>query len=66
MKKQFEYKKGIATRIEETVTIEQVQQAYRELHIAKRNTLSKAQIYANLHDKFLGLEKINTEMKEMI
>jgi hypothetical protein len=63
MKKQFEYKKGIATRIEEEVTLEQVQQAYRDLHIAKRNTLSKAQIYAKLHKQFLGLDKVDLEFK---
>jgi hypothetical protein len=80
MKKQFEYKKGIATRInhnpegfnkhkvntkEETeeITREAVQQAYRELMEAKRNTLSKAQIYARMHKQFLGLDKVDLEFK---
>ena len=47
------------------VTREQVQEAYRNLWKAKREQLSKAQIYARLYKQFMGLDKIDEEFKEL-
>ncbi len=56
-------KRGAKVEIEPKVTLENVQEAYRELWKAKRNLLSKAQVYSHLHKKFLGLDKIAEEME---
>jgi len=46
----------------EKVTRQQVQEAYKELWIAKRNTLSKAQKFARLNRIFMSYDKIDEEL----
>lgn len=46
---------------EKKITIGDVQQAYREKLKARNEYLSKSQIYARLHNTFLGLDKIEEE-----
>lgn len=48
----------------EVFTQETVQQAYREYLIAKRNLLSKAQLFSRANKMFLGLDKVDREMEE--
>lgn len=48
---------------EEVITQEMVQQAYREMLIARRECLSKTQIYTFRNRKFNGLDKIDEEFR---
>ena len=59
------HKKNPAPKVEiiAPLKLEDVQEAYREFWKAKNVLLSKAQKYYRLNKQFLGLDKIDQELK---
>ena len=49
----------------EIITKETVQNSYRDLRVAHRTYLSKAQTFHRLNKMFLGLDKVDEEFKKI-